>query len=46
MKMERCYFTGNRGVNTRKDYGGAVALSLLSLLRQKETLPRHEIVDW
>ena len=46
MKMERCYFTGNRGVSTRNDYGGAVALSLLSLLREKETLPQHEIVDW
>lgn len=46
MKLERCYFTGNQGLGTQDDYGAAVALSLLSLLRDKESLPRHEVVDW
>ena len=46
MKLEQCHFTGNQGLGTQNDYGAAVALSLLSLLRDKESLPRHEIVDW
>lgn len=46
MKLERCHFTGNQGSGTQDDYGAAVAFSLLSLLREKESLPQHEIVDW
>lgn len=46
IRIERCYFTGNQALGTQDDYGAAVAFSLLSLLREKESLPRHEIVDW
>lgn len=46
IRIERCYFTGNRAFGIQDDYGAAVAFSSLSLLREKESLPQHEIVDW
>ena len=46
IRIERGHFTGNRAFGTQDDYGAAVAFSLLSLLREKESLPQHEIVDW
>ena len=46
IRIERCCFTGNKALGTQDNYGAAVAFSLLSLLREKESLPRHEVVDW
>ena len=45
LKMERCYFTGNQGLGSREDYGAALAFSLQIMLREKESLHRHEVVD-
>ena len=46
IRIERCSFTGNQAIGTQDNYGAAVAFSLLTILREKESLPRHEVVDW
>lgn len=45
-RLERCVFSNNHGLNTENDYGAAIVISLLTIFRQRITLPRHEIVDW
>lgn len=46
IRIERCSFTGNQAIGTQDNYGAAVAFSFLTILREKESLPRHEVVDW
>lgn len=46
IRIEHCSFTGNQAIGTQDNYGAAVAFSFLTILREKESLPRHEVVDW
>ena len=39
-------FSNNYGLGTESDYGAAMAISLLTIFRQRITVPRHEMVDW
>lgn len=45
-KLERCNFTGNTGFGDQLDFGAAMALSYLTVFRQRVISPRHEIKDW
>lgn len=39
-------FSNNHGLDTENDYGAAIVISLLTIFRQRITVPRHEIIDW
>ena len=45
-KLERCNFTGNTGSGSQLDFGAAVAISFLTVFRQRVILSRHEITEW
>lgn len=45
-KLELCNFTGNTGFGSQLDFGAAIALSFLSVFRQRIISPRHEITEW
>ena len=45
-QVERCNFTGNEGFQNSTDFGGALAISLVTLFIEAVTLPRHEVKDW
>lgn len=45
-KLEHCNFTGNTGFGGQLDFGAGVALSYLTVFRQRVISPRHEIKDW
>ena len=45
-KLEHCSFTGNTGFGGQLDFGAGVALSYLTVFRQRVISPRHEIKDW
>ena len=45
-KLEHCNFTENTGFGSQLDFGAAVALSFLTVFRQRVISPRHEITSW
>ena len=45
-KLDHCNFTGNTGFGGQLDFGAAVALSYLTVFRQRVISPRHEIKNW
>ena len=44
--LEGCNFTGNSGNGNEREFGAAVALSLLSIFEQRVTAERHKITNW
>jgi len=45
-KLERCNFTGNRGIGSINDFGSAYAVWLVENLAERASLPHYEITDW
>ena len=45
-KLERCNFTCNTGVGTMDDFGSAVSTWLVNNLRDKQSIPQNEVIDW
>ncbi len=45
-KLERCNFSCNRGVGSVDDFGSAVSTWLVNNVRDKQSIPQNEIIDW
>ena len=45
-KLERCNFSSNHGVGSMDDFGSALSTWLVNNLRDKQSIPQNEIVDW
>lgn len=46
VRCKRCNFTNNRGVNSRDEYGAAVAMYLVNQFGRREAAPNSEFIDW
>lgn len=46
VQCKQCNFTNNRGIDSRDEYGAAVAIYLVNQFRSRESAPRYEFIDW
>lgn len=47
VRFERCHFLGNQGLQGEGvEFGAALGISFTNFFRNRESLPRHEIIDW
>ena len=46
VRCERCNFTNNSGINSRDEYGAAVAIYLVNQFGRREAAPSSQFIDW
>ena len=45
-RMERCNFTMNSGLDGQNDLGAAIALTNFGIFFERDSVIRHDILDW